>query len=1195
MLHLYYGRERIDKDRFMFRKMEQLLERKKRVILMVPDQFTLQAEQNAFSCLGTDGLMDLEVLSQTRLATRVLEETGSSSRVHIDRYGRHMILAKILAAEEGGLEAFQGMKRTSSFIEMVNDLIIEFKQFNVSPDQLPEMLQKIDPDSLLYRKLGDIHKIYIQYEQTLQGKYVDTEDAMSLFISAVKKSAMIRNSQIWIAGFDSFTPKSELLLEQLMRYAPQVSVVLTSDQEDEERALPDRDLFALPQRVMKRMIRIAARNGVEWRQEAISQEFEIPKEAKSSKLAYLERTLFAFPYQHYSPQTEQPEGGQTLSEKEAAADPQIMAKEGSAAKLSFKLEEAPAADAQRPTGMAFHESIHFCRSANFYTEAETIAASICQLVRERGMRYRDIVVICNDMEGRGSVIRRVFEEYGIPAFIDQKRSIVHHAAVEFVISLLDIVQDGWQYEDVFRLLKTGLTDWTPEQWEEMENYAIKYRIRGGGWKKPFRYGVSDVGQEQLDQLNQMRQRLEEFLSQFEKSFRKEKEGRGRTGALYEFLREKAELPQRLEELVQRQTGFGEYEAAQESAQIWAVIINLLDQLVELIDDEKMSGEEFREMLKAGLEAVEIGLIPPTMDQVIVGTMQRTRTGAVGALFVAGANDGLLPMTGGSEELLSEDEKEILRRNQLELCKDDEYRMEEERLAIYRNLSKPSDFLWMGCSAADLEGKELRPSMIYDKVRTIFPTVNEEKDSLNQAFDQGADDLLIQRPAATLIHLTEAVRDCPEQQGPSDWWKAAYNWLADQHSPLLRPMEEGLLFENRQERLNRELTQRIYQKEGLDEFVVSPSRLERFSRCPFSHFIQYGLRPEERRLFQASGREVGDVYHECLKKLLDELTAPGVPITSPDSPWMKTSQADCRRRMGELMEQVSQEYREGLLDQGEEERYRVRRMKEVCGAAAWALISHVQQGNIRDVFLEAPFGRGNKVFPPIRLRAGEKTVRIEGKIDRVDILASENASYVKIIDYKSGKERFDVEEARGGWRLQLMIYLQAAMEGMKARSSLEGNDVKPAGVFYFEIAEPMIDATKLNFQQELGGELREKLQKEIWREFKLDGILLDDETVIRGIAGDLEEDTGFSGIAPVKKNKDGIFSGTSDRKLLTEEQFGELQEAVNQTVEELCDALTGGRLDILPKKTKTETACRFCPYRSICHFDVAFEGCRYQRV
>ena len=629
----------------------------------------------------------------------------------------------------------------------------------------------------------------------------------------------------------------------------------------------------------------------------------------------------------------------------------------------------------------------------------------------------------------------------------------------------------------------------------------------------------------------------------------------------------------------------QYEYAEEASQIWGVIIGIFDQLIELIGDEEISAEEYGVVLKSGFEAVEIGLLPPTIDQIIVGTMQRTRVGSIKALIVLGANDGLLPAAALSESLLNEDEKTVLYKKGIEICKIDDLRAREEKLAVYKNLSRPSRCLWMGYSASDPEGKESKPSILFDKIRKIYTDVKVTKDILNEEDPMG----LIESQGSALKHLTEAFRQAMEGRTLGEEWLAAWQWYENNSKQQLRPVKDGLLFTNRQNKIEKDLIKKLYNRDFSLELSLSPSRLERFSRCPFSHFVNYGLKPDEGRIFEVAGREIGDVYHWCFMKLSEKLSVPGMDITDSGSPWMCVTKEQCQDLIDTYIEEASMEYREGVLVQGEEERYRGTRMKKVCGEAAWALVEHVQTGRIQNVFFESEFGRAvGKQFPPIEVKLGGETVYIEGKIDRVDVLRGrdgDSGRYIKIIDYKSGKERFDTDEARAGWRLQLMLYLRAAM-GANSLAANRDNPYKPAGVFYFEIAEPQIDVTEIAEE-----DYAEKVRAERRKRYKLDGVVLDDRSIIESIAGEF---SGFSDILPVKKTKEG-YAGTTEKKLLKEEDFSELLNAVNRKVEELCGEMAEGSVEIKPKKVKDETACRFCLYKSVCCFDLSFEGCSYDVV
>ena len=1122
MLRLYYGRESVDKDRIMYDQISRSLSRlgsagaPGRIILVVPDQYTLQAERNAISHLKVKGLMDLEVLSFSRLAGRVLNETGGSRRTPIDKHGRHMLLAKIMKDCEEDLLVFRGMSSSHSFLDMANNLISEMKQYNSTPEEIVRIIGEMKEDSLLRRKLSDIALIFGNYEEMISEKYIDTEDHLNLFLSKIGQSDLVRNAEFWVSGFDSFTPKSIKIIEELTLHSHGVNMMLTSD-----NAGADEELFQLTRDVMWKLEKVVGSGLTE------KQRVDSPDAQRDPAIRHLEKQIFAHPYQPFT-------GGD--------------------------------------------ESLLFCRAANFYSEAETAAAYIISLVRDHGLRFRDIAVICNDMDGRGAIIKRVFDEYGISFFMDQKRRALHNPAIVFISSLLDVIQSGWAYEDIFRLVKTGFCPIDPEEAEELETYAIRYRIRGSKWKKDFIYGKKEYEEEEFQKLNENRRKIAAFIGAYEESAVKAVTVKEKTHVLREFLHGDADLVNELEAFCRDLDEAGELEAAMEMQQIWESIQGLLDQLVELIGEEAISGEDYSSMLQAGFDSIELGLIPTTIDQVVVGTMQRTRVGQIKALVVMGANDGILPAAANEDDLLNQDERALLQQQDILICKDDDLRSMEERLAIYKQLSRPEKYLWIGYSAADMEGKELRPSIIFDKLRKLYPDVPLEKDLRNREDPME----LLAGPESSLKFLAEALNKAgsgEEQLDPV--WKATFNWYKEKDDRGLEIVGQGIRFTNQMENLETNLVEKLFGREGRRELRVSPSRLERFSRCPFAHFVHYGLSPKERRVFEVAGREVGDVYHHCLMRLAESLTVKGVPLTHEESPWMRITEEECSEKVATLMEEVAAEYREGVLVAGEEERYRTTRMQEVCQRAAWALVRHVKQGQINEIYFEEAFGIGeDKLFPPIRVAVGEKELLIEGKIDRIDVLPD---GFVKVIDYKSGKEKFDVKEALGGWRLQLMLYLKAATDGMEALK----RPAKPAGVFYFEIADPMIDASEYDEQM-----LRDKLEAELQRIYKLDGIVLDDPAVIDSIAGEF---SGHSEILPVRKNKDGSVSGTTDSKLLTEDEFRDLRASMDEVITQLCSLLASGVIRLQPKKTKYETACKYCDYKSICNFELSFDGCSYDVV
>lgn len=1137
MLHIYYGRENLDKDRFIFDRVNG------KTILLVPDQFTLQAERNAFDYLDVKGLMDVDVISPSRLGMRVLREVGGEKTVRIDKYGRHMLLSKIVGEQKNSLQVFRGMETKTSFIELVNNLISEMKQFNTRPEDLPEVLNKLSEESILYRKLAEIQTLYTKYEESIQGKYLDTEDYLQEYISKIKESTLVKESECWVVGFDYFTPKNLDLLQEIIATAKNVYVVMTYCENSR-----DEEIFSLTGDIIRKLEKLSQGMSMNCQIEEIPVDYRVSTTlengSKAAQIAAIESELFSIPVKKWRAKEEKPQ------EKETSP------------------------------------VITLVQSANLYAEAETAAVFIIHLIREEGLRYKDIAVICNDLEIRGSIIKRVFEEHGLQFFMDKKRSVLHNPVVGLHLYLLQLAKGKISPETVIGLAKTGLLDLTEDDIEELENYAYKYKIRGGMWKTEFKRGVTEYEEERLADINRSREYIFSLIESFSVPFKAAETAGEKIAVFYYFLRDTLKLQEKLQELMEEQNKKGYYEVAFETAQIWKIIVEIFDQFVTVLGEEKLSVTDMETILRAGFESVEIGILPSTIDEIIVGTMQRTRIGKVKALVVIGANDGILPSAVSGDGILNDDEKAVLFQNAAEICKLDELRSLEEKLAIYRTMTRPEKYLWMSYSISDNDGKELKPSTIFNKMMQIFPEVKLEEDIISK----GQPLTLMASKSSSLKHMTAALRDCMEGTPLRDEWKIALAWYKEREEKLADLVHNGMFFKVKEEPLSKEAADGLYKREEVIDLSISPSRLEKFGRCPFAHFIQYGLRPEEKRVFEIAGREIGDIYHLCLMRLSDHLTQKGIPITDKKSRWMHITKEECASFVSEFIDREGVAYQEGILSGGKEESYKASRLKKVCTDAAQILIEHVKQGHIEEVFFEAEFGKSSKKhFPPIEVSLGEKKVLVEGKIDRVDILPGD---YVKIIDYKSGNEKFDVTEAKAGWRLQLMLYLKAAT-AIKAKPPKESkqesleNGFRPAGVFYFRLDEPMINASNMDREN-----FEKKVKEEVRKSFKLDGIMVDEPDVIESIAGDF---SGSSDIVSIRRNKEGLVVGTSKDKLLSPEEFSALQQSVDVKITQLCAELAEGNVDIKPKKVKEQTACTYCLYRSICHFDLAFEGCSYEVV
>ena len=1155
MIKLYFSRASINKEKFTFEKIRDEIAAFdggdfSRILFIVPDQYTITAERIAFDIINSEGFMDLEILSFTRLMARIIEDTKGSKKIHIDKYGRHMLLEKIIEEKKQELEAFKGIEARPSFIEMVNNLISEMKQFNTKPEDIIEIIEASKEKELLKLKLKDIYNIFNEYEKAISDKYLDTEDFINLVSNNTKSSKFIEKSLIYFYGFDYFSPKAFKVIEQLAIYSKEIDVILMGDQAD--------NLFELTQNMADKFRDIATYNNEKLIECEIPSSFlyEVSNESNKKKpeLAHLEKELFAFPFTQYS-------------------------------------------------GKIAEENLELYLCSNNYTETENAAAKILELVRERGLKFEEIVVIANDIESRSSIIQRIFAEYEIPYFIDSSKSLNQNPFVKFIISILNIVEKGYQFEDIFTFIKTGLVPISTEMGERLENYAFEYRLSKKNWTSGFKYFKRHTDEETLEILNRERARLVEFVSKFEGPFMEAKTVKAKTLALYKFLLNTALFPNKALEMSDEFKRDGNEEQGEEFAQIWDSIIHIMDQMVELIGENQMNITTYREMLETGFNSIELGIMPQIIDQVVVGTMQRTRTKDIKALIVMGANDGILPKDSNGEDLLSEDEKQYLFNKNYEFCKNDNFRRMEESLGIYSSITRPQDYLYLSYSSSDNEGKELRPSIIFDKITKIFPDIKVKKDILSSS------DLIkrIGNKQSVLRHMTYEIKKGLLYESTSDFWKHVFNWFQrlackedEEICQRFNVIQKGLSFENFEEEIGNEIVHLLYGKGEELDIVLSTSRIESFAKCPFAYLIGYGLKAMERKQDQFAGREMGDIYHECIMRLSKELTNPDIPVSHEDSDWMKISKEECTDRITKVILEMQKDYINPDLDSASGNRYRFQRIIDVCDSSAWAIISQVKAGKIKEFYFEAEFGRDeSKPFREIEVNLGKEKVHIEGKIDRVDILQGEDQNFVKVIDYKSGSDKFDFAQAKSGVKLQLLLYLKAASESLS---------LDPCAAFYFKIDKPLTDITELKSDEEnieakidekdIKVEIDEKNIKainkdgsEYLRNYKLDGIILEDKQVIDAIDSQF---AGFSSILPVRKKIDGSYSSSAN--ILSKEEFTELQNTIDEKLIEICSAITDGQVSISPRKIKDQiTACTYCQFKSICNFDQCFKGNEYTKL
>jgi len=1097
------GRAGSGKSRLIFQQIKAHLDQGdgRKLILLVPEQFTLQSERDLIQYLQLPGIMQVEVLSFDRLAERILEEAGGKTRIMIDDQGRHMVLRKIIDELSPQLTVYQKVGRQDGFVRYIGTFLSELKHYNITPEMLN--LATESQAGTLRDKLHDIALIYRHFNNYLGTRYLDIDDRFNLVLDRIHASNFLNNSLIWLDGFTTFTPQQLSVIHKMMQICAQVTCAYTLDQSPECR---DKDIFE-PSRRSYDAVKKLARD-LNLPQEDIFLYGDL--DGRSAVLTHLEREIYAYPHRTYS---------QEIS------------------------------------------GLRIFAATTIYQEVEQAAAEIIRFAREKNLRWRDIMVVCSDMDRYGHLISRTFQEYGIPFFADIKRNIMTHPLVEYILALLDIILKNFRPMDVFRHLKTGLTDVQVDEVELLENYAITYGIKGEQWKQEFYLGKDQP----LEELNQYRTKFINPLMEVEQSIRRASTIGEYTACLYNYL-EKQDIFARLESWIKELREQGKYEQVYEHTQIWNIIMRIFDQTVDIMGDQPATVADYRRILEAGFASYQLGLIPTTIDQVLIGSIDHLKSRGVKALVILGMNDGLIPSSLAEDGLILEEERNQLFDSGLELPGGRKRRLEEERLLIYSILGKPSQELWISYALADGEGKSLRPSVLVDRLTRLFPELRVQSDVIQDREQQLS---MIGPPMSTLNHLIYHIRQYLDGQPIEDfWWQTLY-WYQSQPDwqPVMDRIRRALFHSNSVPNLTSQGVQTIYTR----PFRSSVSRLEQFAACPFAHLVRYGLRPRERREYTIAIPDIGELMHQCLYSFAQEVASQGLD-------WNNLDANQCDNLVNSIMDTLVTEYGEGVFVSSHRYRYATERLKRMGRNTVKAVVDHVQKGDFQPAAFEVRFGSGGH-FPPITVELADgSTVLLEGRVDRIDILDDGQNSYVKIIDYKTGRQNLRLDEVYHGLSLQLMVYLQAVLQqagywGLK--------NTKPAGVFYFHIQDPLVRTDQM---------VAEKVEQELRKQFRMKGLVLKDARVIQSMDCEIK---GNSQVVPAAINADGSVRESST--VVAEDEWPLLLQHVDHTVAHLAQEIIRGNAAIEPYRRDKDSACTYCPYHSICQFDPLFEGNQYRYI
>lgn len=1097
MLRILMGRAGSGKTTAVLNRLCQAAQERPQV-LMTPEQQSHEAERALCRAGGPGISLRAEVLSFSRLANRVFQAAGGLGLEELDGGGRLLLMYRAVQETAQQLKVYGRPSKRPAFLESLLATVDELKSCRVSPEQLIRAGEEAEGPG--GDKLTDLGLICGAYEALVAQTALDPRDRLTRAADKLTRCPWARGKDLWLDGFTDFTPQQQEVLRHLLRQANQVTVTLTCDHLEEDEG--GTGIFSPARLTAARLLRLAAGEGVSCEVEHLVSDYS----TKPDALKYLEQALF---------------GHEDI----------------------------------RPVPQA--GAVELFRASSPRAEVEWAAARTLRLARDNGLRFRDIGVVARNYGAYRDLIESIFPRFGIPVFSSAMSDILEKPVLALVTAALDTVAGNYAYDDVFRYLKTGLTDLPQEDRDLLENYVLEWDIRGSAWTQdrpwawhPRGYGFpwEEADRTLAERLDAARRDVAKPLEALRRNTNKT--GRGQAIALYTFL-EEIGLPERLAQRVEELKRRGEPLLAEEYRQLWDILCGGLEQCAALLGDQPMDLDEFAALFRLVLSQYEVGAIPVSLDRVTAGETTRQTGHQVKALILLGADDGSIPQASTPPGLLSDDDRSLLALYGLELNGSARELLYREMTTVYLTCTRPSRYLLVSWAASGPGGEERRPSFLAQRLLRLFSDLTVGQEEWDGQFALEAPRPALEQ-AGWNPRARRALEGLPEYAGELDRQDRAQRW--DRGS------------------LSRSAADRLYGR----RVAMSASRMDKYRSCHFAYFMRYGLKAEPRRQAGFSAPAYGTFVHYVLEQVMQDEMFQQTRLPGIEPAFGDRERERLAALTREAVERYTQEELGGLEGQSERFQYLFRRLLRSVQAVVENVAQELLSGSFKPISFELGFGRKGEL-PPVELTVDGVTISVSGFVDRVDGWVRDGRLYLRVVDYKTGKKSFDWTEVWNGLGLQTLLYL-FALE--RQGENLYKMPVESAGVLYLPAHEAVIQGSRTMDDDQW----RKAVDKELTRS----GLVLNDRGVL-----DAMETAGEAGyrFLPLRVSKtSGDVTGEA---LATAEQFGKLGRHIHRVLEEICRELGRGAIAADPFwRGPDKNACRYCDYAAACHFEEGRGGdCR----
>ena len=1099
---------------------EKSVENKAPLILVVPEQLSFRAEKALIERIGATGINNVHLLSFKRLAFTVFNEVGGITHKYMNDTGKAIIIGRAIEEVKDDLSIFKHATKQKGFVDKIIGVLTEFKRHKITPQILKDLKENVDESSLLVDKLSDVETIYSRFQDKLSQGYFDPEDNLTILKGKIEESKFLKGSEVWIDEFSGFTPQQYDIIGKLLRICTNVNITIPYGGDEVTDKNDNTNPFYPIYNTEEKLTRLAEDYGYYPKNNlhlTVGHRFK-----ESKELSFLEKNYFN-------------NRGKTL---ESAT-----------------------------------ENIGIFKAQNPYGEIEYVAKEILKLVREKNFRYKDIIVVSRDLENYKDIVRVIFEEYKIPFFIDDKEDIASNPLVVYITSLLNIFSKGFRDNSIVNYFKSGFANLSADEVDLLENYVLEYGIKtrkkwvdenNEYWRETPKYeNIIEIKNKGIDPLIKL-----------EKELKGKHKVRDICSSIYKFLVDNR-VYENVNEYIEKFKREDNLLLVDEYSSIWNMLIELLDQFVDILGEEVVTIEEFNNILSMGISHNKMGLIPTSMDQVVIGSAERIKTQEVKVAIVVGVNDGVLPRITGDEGLFNDNDRIIFKNNNISVADNSFELAFGEQYLIYNLLSIASNLLYVTYPIADLEGKTKRYSMVIPRLKSLFPNISETTDILKE--DPGDNVKTIVGKTPTFNKLIKKLHEYIEKDEIRNLWREIYRYYYQEleYREKLIKVIGGFTYKNHIEAIDKDKIRKLYGKS------LSVSKIEAYANCSFGYFVKYGLKAKERKIYTFAPLDFGNLIHEGLEKFSKR-------VEKEKAKWGTLDKEFCERVLNDVISEITNSDDHRILKSSKRYEYITTRVKRILYRMVLIINEQMERGTFQPLGYEISFGfEKDDNYPPIpiTLSTGE-VVKLQGKIDRVDKTSIDGVNYYRVVDYKTGRIDLDINDVYNGLKIQLLTYLDAILtleqeQMSKEPVASEGKGrTMPGAMVYLSVDDPIMDGSKKVTM--------ENLEEEVLKALRMKGIIIRDLKIIKEMDKTIENG-GTSSIIPVslnkpKKGSDEAEFSKNNSSVITYEGFNVLRDHMKEKVSEICEDMLEGIIEVTPCKNGKSYYCEFCEFSSICQFD-----------